>query len=57
MHHRYLFLEHCGKVACRMQHAQHFQVLAGRSVEDEIVLKAGDRQHAHTGDVLIQLMP
>jgi len=36
-----------GEVAGRMQNAKHVHALPGASVEDEIALKASDRQHTH----------
>src|SRR3989442_1337570 len=36
-----------------MEHANDFEVLAGSSVEDEIVLKVGDRQDAHAREQLL----
>ena len=45
------------KVAGRMQHANHMYVLVGSSVEDEIVFKASDRQHAHALEILVPKIP
>src|SRR2546430_10170615 len=39
-------IENGGKVSRRMQHANDFDALPGRSVEDEIVLKSSHRHDA-----------